>query len=83
MQQAVVFRIEREQQTAGKKKISNEYSYFSLPEGLNRIESSSLFRVVDHIVVNQSGRVEQLDKSRGSVRGLRYPSASLGGKKYQ
>ncbi len=56
-----------EEETFGEEVIANEYGYFVLPQSVDGEEATAFQGIVDHIVMNEGGGMQQLYQGGGAV----------------
>ena len=57
----------RDEQSPGEQVVPDEHGDLGFPEGIDGEEPPAGFRPVDHVVVDEGGRVEQFDEGGGHV----------------
>ena len=70
LQQVKRLDFDRSEQAARQQVVSNKHGDLFLPERLDAEHATSKGAFVDHVIVHQGGRVQELDQGRGGVRAV-------------
>ena len=83
VEQVVVAVVEREQEPARQEVVAQEHAHLVLPQRVHRRHAAPRVGLVDHVVVDERRRVEELDERGRPVRPLGDPAAELGREEHE